>query len=86
MLSYDLDSVNDCLPDNPEQADSDICSTLRNIRKNNSNKIAIAYLNINFIRNKFNFLADIIKRNLDILMISDSKLDNFFPDGQFFLI
>ena len=32
------------------------------------------------------FLADIIKRNVDILMISESKLDNFFPDGQFFLM
>ena len=26
-----------------------------------------------------------IKRNVDILTISETKLDNSFPDGQFFI-
>ena len=50
--------------------------------------IIIAHLNINSFRNKFNFLAvlaDIVKDNIDILMISESKLDDSFPDSQFFI-
>ena len=31
--------------------------------------------------NKFNSLADMIKGNINILMISESKLDNSFLDG-----
>ena len=42
-------------------------------------------MNINTIRNKFDSLADIIKYNIDILMIPESKVDHSFRDGQFFL-
>ena len=28
-------------------------------------------------------LADIVKNNINILMISETKLDSFFPKGQF---
>ena len=52
------------------------------MRKSNSKKIIIAHLNINSIKNKFDFLADIVKANVDILMISESQIDDF-PDGQF---
>ena len=55
------------------------------MRKNNSKKIIIAHLNINSIRNKFDFLADIVKDNIDVLMISESKLDDSFPDSQFLI-
>ena len=51
--------------------------------KNSSKKIIISHLNINSIRNKFDFLADIVKDNIDILMISESKLDVSFPHSQF---
>ena len=39
----------------------------------------------NSIRNKFHFLAYKIKGNVDIMMISETKLDNTFPTGQFLL-
>ena len=42
-------------------------------------------MNINSIRNKFDSLVDIIKDNIDILMILETKVDDSFPDGQFFL-
>ena len=58
---------------------------MENIRKNNSKKIIIAHLSINSIRNEFNFLADIVKDNIDILMISESKLNDSFPDSQFLI-
>ena len=59
------------------------------MRKDNLSKLIFAGLNINSIRNKFNFLADVAKDNIDInidniLMISETKVDHSFPDGQFF--
>ena len=69
----------------PGKTNSYVYSNLENIRKNNSKKIIIAHLNINSIRNKFDFLADIVKDNIDVLMISESKLDDSFPDSQFLI-
>ena len=31
------------------------------------------------------FFADIVKDNIDILLISESKLDDSFPDNQFLI-
>ena len=43
MFLYDLESRNNCQSDIPGiYSDSETCSTLLNIRKNNSNKIVIA--------------------------------------------
>ena len=68
-----------------EKSKSGTNSSLQTIRKDNLNKLIFAHLNINSIRNKFDSLADIIKDNIDILMISETKVDDSFPDGQFFL-
>ena len=53
--------------------------------KDNLNKLIFAHLNINSTRNKFDFLADISKDNIDILMISETRVDDSFPDDQFFV-
>ena len=37
------------------------------------------------MRNKFDSLADTIKDNINILMISETKVDNSFPDSEFLL-
>ena len=60
-------------------------SQLDSLRRDNLNKIIFAYLNINSIRNKFDHLADLIKGKIDVLMISESKIDDSFRDSQFFL-
>ena len=39
----------------------------------------IAHLNVNSLRNKFDFLVDKIKANADFIMISETKLHNTFP-------
>ena len=50
------------------------------------NKIVVRHLNINSIRNKFDFLAQQVKGNTDILIISETKLDESPPPpGQFLL-
>ena len=51
----------------------------------NINKIIVGRLNINSIRNKFDFLAQQVKGNVDILMISETKLDESFPFGKFLI-
>ena len=51
----------------------------------NLNKIIFAHLNINSIGNKFDQLAALIKRKINVLIISESKTDDSFPDSQFFL-
>ena len=56
---------------------------LRNLRLKNPNRLICAHLNINSGRNKFELLINIIKDNIDILMISETKLDSSFPKGQF---
>ena len=58
---------------------------LKSLRIRNLNKIFVGHLNINSIRNKFDFLAHQVKGNIDILMISETKLDESFPPSQFFL-
>ena len=43
----------------------------------------MGHININSIRNKFNYLIAITKGNVDVLMISETKLDESFPSVQF---
>ena len=49
------------------------------------NKLIIRHLNINSLRNNIELLAQQIKDNVDILMISETKLDESFPTSQFFM-
>ena len=58
---------------------------LRNLRLKNHDKIIIGALNINSIRNKFDQLKNMIKRNLDILVIIETKIDESFPTSQFLI-
>ena len=53
------------------------------LRKCNINEIIVAHLKINSLRNKFDSLIDQITGNVDILMVSETKLDESFPIGQF---
>ena len=58
---------------------------LKSIRIRNLKKIVIGHLNINSQRNKFDFLVTQLKGYIDILMISETKLDESFPIGQFLI-
>ena len=58
---------------------------LRALRKKNLNKLIIAHLNVNSLRNKLEFLKEQIQDNIDILMISETKIGASFPIGLFLL-
>ena len=47
------------------------------------NRLVFGHININSIRNKFDFLEKQVSGNVDILFVSETKIDNTFPDGQF---
>ena len=56
---------------------------LNNVRSNNIDRPIIAHLNINFLYQKIEPLKDLVKSSVDILVISETKLDNSFPMGEF---
>ena len=60
-------------------------TNLNFLTKGNFNRLVLAHININSIRNKFDTLVQQITNNIDILMISETKLDNSFPEGQFLI-
>ena len=45
-------------------------------------KIIVGHVNIDLIRNKFDALSFIIDTNIDILLISETKLDDSFFSAQ----
>ena len=47
--------------------------------------LIIGLLNINSILNKFDVLSLTVKNTVDILMISETKLNDSFPTAQFLL-
>ena len=59
--------------------------SLNEVRKLNPNRLIIAHININSIRNKFEMLKATITDKTDILLISETKLDSSFPVNQFLI-
>ena len=53
--------------------------------KKNPNRIIIAHLNINSIRNKSEMLKEVTGNKIDILLMSETKLDDAFSLSQFIL-
>ena len=45
----------------------------------------IGHININSLRNKFELLAEMVRDKVDLLMISETKLDSSFPIAQFYM-
>ena len=45
----------------------------------------IAYLSINSIRNKFEFLKPLIADDIDVLTVAETKIDGTFTTSQFVL-
>ena len=56
---------------------------VRDISRKNMNRIKTGQLIINSIRNKFDLLIPAVVRNLDILLITETKIDSSFPEAQF---
>ena len=56
---------------------------LKKIRINNVNRILIEHININSVSTKFDILPSMVKDNIQILTVLETKIDSFFPQTQF---
>ena len=78
-------SENNGITDNNLNCQNLSIENLKEIRNKNVNRLIFGHININSIRNKFEMLSSKINGQVDILMISETKLDNTFPTTQFLM-
>ena len=57
--------------------------TLTNLKASKENGVKIAYLNINFLYNIFEGLKLFIQDKIDVLVLSETKLDDTYMSNQF---
>ena len=55
------------------------------LRCGNLNKLVFAHMNINSIRNKFGLFSDQVRGNVDVLIVSETKIDDNFPIANFLI-
>ena len=67
-----------------EPSNDDIFKNIHNLRTQNPKKVLMGHLNINSIPNKFQGIMDLIGNHLDVFLISETKIDDSFPDSQFY--
>ena len=60
-------------------------SLLQKLRDKNRDRPIIGHLNINHLDPKFEPLVDIIRNNIDILLVSETKIDDSFLPGKYFI-
>ena len=58
---------------------------LRDIRIKNIGRVIVATLNINSIAGKFEQLKFLVTNNIDVLILTETKIDNSFPERQFII-
>ena len=73
------------LPSMPLGIEDDALSILNRLRIKNLSRVIIGCLNINSIRNKVEMLSKIVEGKLDILLISEAKIDQSFPTSSFLI-
>ena len=59
--------------------------SLKSFREENPDRPIFVEININSLRNKSQFIASQVVNNVDVLLVSETKLDDSFLTAQFFL-
>ena len=62
---------------------ADARPTLKLLRIQNMGKSIVGYLNINSVRNKFDAFKEIAAKSMDVLMMTETKIDATFPTEKF---
>ena len=70
---------------NPKFNEDPISVLIMKLKVKNGDKPVIDHLNINFLEPKFASLNSLIKNNVGILLVSETKLNDTFPSGQFLI-
>ena len=68
-----------------EETNEDVLSILNKHRKDNSDGLILGNLNINSINSKFDQMKFLLQGKVDILVLTETKLDNSFPTTQFLI-
>ena len=79
-INPDISRRDENFAGNKEVDDFEVLNTI-NIKI--ANRLILAQLNINSLRNKFDALTLLIKDKVDILVIAETKLDDSFTYAQF---
>ena len=58
---------------------------LKSVRTSNLHRTLIAQINVNSIRNKFEALVNRVRGSVDIVMISETEIDDSFLPRQFLI-
>ena len=62
----------------------DVIKSIGNFRVNHPKNLIVCHYNVNSIRNKFHELSSLLTdQSVDVLAISETKLDDSFPRAQF---
>ena len=56
--------------------------SLKEIRLKNLNRIVLAHLSISSLKNTLDALVEQVSGNVDVLVLSETKTDESFPEGQ----
>ena len=83
-----LSSNNQCLcTDSMTEAEGplDCYNELKRLRLNHPKSLIIGYLNVYSVRDKFENFSKMIKTDLDVIIIAETKLDKTFPKNQFLI-
>ena len=68
-----------------EIMDTSLHDFFQELRDKKKDDVIIAHLNINFLHNKFDPLAKLVQGKVDILIISETKIDKSFTSSQFMI-
>ena len=85
MTSPENSSIGDqnLNPLNPSNKEADCLTELKTFHPKNPKNLIMGHININSLRNKFESIKPIISPNFDIFLVSETKLDESFPNNQF---
>ena len=68
---------------NSSNKETDCFTEPKTFRFKNPKNLIMGHLNVNSLRNKFESIKLIISPNFDIFLVSETKLDESFPNNQF---
>ena len=89
VFSWKLSGITSCYNDSESYFEENESSYLKQTKekcKDNLDKLIFVHLNINSIRNKFDFLSEQNRSNVDVLLVSETKIDDSFPQGRFIIV
>ena len=66
-----------------ERDEHDVFPSVTAHRLQNAKNVTIGALNVNSLRNKIGAVQELITNNIDICLLSETKIDESFPNQQF---